>query len=151
MSSSSEKKVLSSFKNCLIRIILASNKGLKKTGRSPIRMRLLFQMILFLFFWDKNVVLFVHRGNFPGFSMTCLHFPGFPGLYFTWLEIPWLSYHFWLKKRKLSCCTYFISYFCCTVHNNVKSPNLSFNDNISAQIRTFHSRFSINVKPFVYI
>ena len=36
MSSSSERKVLSSFKNCLMRVILASNKGLKKTGRSLI-------------------------------------------------------------------------------------------------------------------
>ena len=30
MSSSSERKVLSTFKNCLMRVILASNKGLKK-------------------------------------------------------------------------------------------------------------------------
>ena len=41
MSSSSERKLLSSFKSCLMRVIFASNKGLKKTGRSPIRMRLI--------------------------------------------------------------------------------------------------------------
>lgn len=46
VSSSSERKVLSSFKNCLIRVIYFE-EGCKKPGRSPIRMLLLFQIILF--------------------------------------------------------------------------------------------------------
>ena len=54
MSSSSERKVLFSFKNCLMRVIFASNKGLKKTGRSLIRMRLLFQMILLCMHWSSE-------------------------------------------------------------------------------------------------
>ena len=54
MSSSSEKKVLSSFKNCLMRVTWASKKGLKKTGWSPIRIRLLFQMILLWIQWSSE-------------------------------------------------------------------------------------------------